>query len=82
MVVDIVRRLLELYELLLLGRVLLSYFPISPSSPMAGVSHFLYTVTEPVLGPLRRVIPPLGGIGLDLSPMVAFLVIGILIQAV
>ena len=38
---------------------------------MATVFSFLYTITEPVLGPLRRVIPPLGGF--DLSPIVALI---------
>ena len=81
MIVVIVR-LLEIYEFLLLARILLSFFPLSPGSPMTGVSTFLYRVTEPVLGPIRRVIPPIGGGGMaiDLSPMIVFFVIGLLIN--
>ena len=49
------------------------WFPIQHGSVMAQVFSFLYSITEPVLGPLRRAIPPMGG--LDLSPLV--LLIGI-----
>jgi YggT family protein len=35
--------------------------------------RFLFDVTEPLLGPLRRIIPPLGWI--DISPIVAFIIL-------
>ncbi len=46
---------------------------------MAGV---LYTITDPILVPLRRMLPPvrLGGMGLDLSPLVAFFGISMLMR--
>ena len=64
--------LLNLYLVALFARIILSWFPISPDSPMAPVFSFLYTVTEPVLGPIRRLLPPVGvgGMGLDLSPII------------
>lgn len=43
---------------------------------MASVAHFLYRLTEPVLAPIRRVLPPMGG--LDLSPLVVIIGIQIL----
>jgi len=63
---------LQLYLLIIFVRVILSWFPISPDSPMASVYRFVYAVTEPVLGPIRRVIPGVGfgGMGLDLSPLI------------
>jgi len=64
------------YLLLLIGRALLSWFPLSPGSPVVPVAHFLFTVTEPVLAPVRQFIPPVGG--LDLS----FLVVLIALQIV
>lgn len=64
----ILRTLIQLYALLVFGRVILSWFPISRGSPMEPVYSGLYTVTEPVLGPVRRALPPLGGF--DLSPIV------------
>ena len=62
--------------LLILGRVLVSW-----TNPMGGggLTAFLYHVTEPLLAPIRRVLPPTGGI--DWSPMIAILVLGILTRA-
>ena len=76
--------LLQLYLLVLVVRVLLSWFPISADGPMATVAGFLYTVTDPVLGPLRRMLPPIrmGGMALDLSPIVAFFGLSILMGLV
>ncbi len=75
-------RLLDAYLIILFARVIISWFPIAPGSTMATVYGFLHAVTEPVLGPLRRLIPPLGmgGMGLDLSPIIVFFGIAILRQ--
>jgi YggT family protein len=51
-------------------RVLLSWFPIDPRNPLVTL---LYDITEPILEPLRRVIPRLGMF--DLSPLVALILI-------
>lgn len=61
-----------LYFYAIFARILLSWFPISQGGAMASVFSFLYGITEPVLGPLRRVLPPVrfGGMALDLSPIV------------
>ena len=58
---------------LILGRVLVSW-----TNPAGGgaLTAFLYQVTEPILAPIRRVIPPTGSI--DWSPMIAILLLGIL----
>jgi YggT family protein len=65
---------LNLYLLALFIRIILSWFPISPGSAMAQIFSVLYTITEPVLGPVRRAIPPIG-MGIDISPLI--LIIGI-----
>jgi len=75
--VGILCALINLYVIALFARVILSWFPISPSSPMAGVFSFLYSITEPVLGPLRRALPRMGMF--DFSPIVA--VIGVRLLA-
>ena len=64
--------LLQLYIVIIFVRVILSWFPIAPDSPIASVYRFVYAVTEPVLGPIRRVMPSVGfgGMGLDLSPII------------
>ena len=59
----------NLYTLCVFGRIILSRFPMEPTGPLAGVRSFLFTITEPLLGPLRRAIPAVGM--LDLSPIVA-----------
>ncbi len=73
-------RLLDAYLILVFGRIILSWFPIEPGSAMASIFGFLYAVTEPVLGPIRRVIPPMGmgGMGFDFSPLIVILGISLL----
>jgi YggT family protein len=78
----IIHDLLVLYLIILFGRIILSWFPLNPEGPMAGVSRVLYAATEPVLAPLRSVLPPvqMGGMGLDLSPMIVTFIIIILLN--
>ena len=66
---DIVCWLLTLYFWILLLRVVSSWFPISPQGTAASIVGFLLLVTDPVLVPLRRILPPvrLGSVGLDLE---------------
>ncbi|MCY3781003.1 MAG: YggT family protein [Chloroflexi bacterium] len=69
---------LSAYQLILLARVLMSWLPnLDPNNPIA---RFLYQVTEPVLAPIRSALPPMGGI--DLSPLVVFLGISVIMQLV
>ncbi|MGH9897698.1 MAG: YggT family protein [Pyrinomonadaceae bacterium] len=68
--------LLDLYALLLFIRIILSW-GMSRYNP---VMSFLVRITEPLLGPLRRVIPPFGF--LDLSPLVALLILWLFKAAV
>jgi YggT family protein len=57
----------------LVVRVISSWLPISPYSRWV---HWSYRLSEPILGPLRRVVPALGG--LDLTPIVAYILLSIL----
>lgn len=70
---------LFLYVLLILivFRSLMSWFPVDQRNPVA---QFLYTVTEPILEPIRRVMPRLGMI--DLSGMVAVVLLYVMIAVV
>ena len=72
---------LQLYLLVLVVRVLMSWFPISRDGAMATVAGVLYTVTDPALLPLRRLLPAvrMGHLALDLSPSVAFFGLSILL---
>jgi YggT family protein len=67
----------QIYVLILVARAIFSWFPISPGSPFVPVVRFLHTVTEPVLAPLRRIIPPVGMF--DLSFLVALLLFELVI---
>ena len=69
---------LQIYQLILLARVLMSWIPnLDYSNPIA---RFLYQATEPVLSPIRSALPAMGG--LDLSPLVVFLGITVLMQLI
>jgi len=74
--VSLVHNLLNVYLIVLVGRAVLSWFPLSPNSPLAPVASFLYAVTEPVLAPVRRIIPPIGGF--DISFLIVFIVIQVI----
>ncbi len=65
----------QIYLIAIFARIVVSWFPVQPGSSFASVVGFLYTITEPVLGPLRRAIPALrmGGMGLDMSPIIVVL---------
>jgi YggT family protein len=81
MVLGIIVFVLEAYLVILLLRAVLSWFPLNPDGFGATVQRGLYAVTEPVLAPLRSVLPPMrmGGMGLDLSPMIVMFAIIILL---
>ena len=57
----------------ILGRVIISWINLSPDNPVVVL---LYGITEPILAPIRRVLPSMGM--LDLSPMVALIVMMII----
>ena len=70
--------LFQALMLAIVGRALLSWFPIRPGNPFHPLAVVLHQITEPILGPLRRIIPTFGMI--DLSPIVALLLLQFLQQ--
>ena len=72
--------LLTAYWVILIIRVLSSFFRMPPSGPVRRAMDAVHGLTEPVLKTLRSMLPPLrmGSMGLDLSPIIVFVVIGIL----
>lgn len=78
--VQIVRDLLQLYVIILVARALLSWFPIHSGSALLPVVRVLDRLTEPVLAPIRRILPPLraGGMAIDLSIIVAIIAVEII----
>ena len=67
---DLLCSLISVYYIVLLARVILSWFPLQPGTPMASIASIIYQLTEPVMGPVRRIIPTVGMI--DISPIVVF----------
>ncbi|HXC70704.1 MAG TPA: YggT family protein [Pyrinomonadaceae bacterium] len=61
---------ISIYILLIIMRIVFSWGRLSYRN---RIMRFLIDVTEPLLGPLRRIIPPLGWI--DISPIVAFIIL-------
>jgi YggT family protein len=68
--VGIICLLLQVYFIALLGRVILSWFPMRSGGAGAQIFSLLHSVTEPVLAPVRRALPPMAGF--DLSPIIVF----------
>jgi YggT family protein len=64
------------YYILMIAYVLLSWFPSVRRSPLY---YQLALIIEPYLSRFRRVIPPIGGI--DLSPLLGFLLLSFAIRA-
>jgi YggT family protein len=75
MLVDIVCLVIQLYVIAIILRMVLSWFPLSRDGVLAQVVRVLMAITEPVLGPLRRVIPLAGP--LDLSPLLLIIALQI-----
>ena len=69
--------LLSLYNLMIFVRIIFSWGGVSYTNRLM---RFLVDATEPLLGPLRRVVPPLGM--WDISPIVAFLIIWLFQSAI
>jgi YggT family protein len=66
-------RLIDLYSFVVLVAVILSWVQLDRRNPVVTITHAL---TEPLLAPIRKVLPPMGG--LDLSPMILLIALQIL----
>jgi YggT family protein len=81
-VLDLVRFvgwLLDLYSYVIIAAALISWVSPDPRNPIV---MFLRQVTEPVLGPVRRLLPPWKTGGLDFSPVIVLIAIQFLERVV
>jgi YggT family protein len=69
---DLLGKLIGLYEIALLVRIVISWVPHNPYNQAI---RFLYKITDPVLNPVRKLIPPIKGI--DFSPIIVFIGLGV-----
>ena len=69
--------ILNLFWLVILARMLMSWVRITPGTPVASIYSVIFSITEPVLAPLRRLIPPvrMGMAAIDVSPIIVIVVI-------
>ncbi|MFH1084602.1 MAG: YggT family protein [Chloroflexota bacterium] len=72
-IVSFVRVLAQVLNLAILARVFMSWLPVNRDSRFVAI---LLEITEPILGPIRRLVPGIGG--LDISPMLGLLLIQVL----
>jgi YggT family protein len=76
--------LLTIYWVILFARIILSWIP----PPISGLGRTLYDLvhdlTEPVLGLVRGLLPPIrmGAVGLDLSPIIVFIALAVIRRAI
>lgn len=75
MIINFIVMIGQVYQLVLLARVLLSWIQVDPYHPAVQV---LYQVTEPVLQPIRQIMPQ--GMGLDFSPVIAMILVQLLTE--
>jgi len=66
----VVEMLLQLYSYVIIAAALISWVSPDPRNPIV---MFLRQVTEPVLGPVRRMLPPWKTGGLDISPVIVLI---------
>jgi len=70
---QVIKFLFLVFDILIIARVILSWVRVSPYDPTWGpVVRFIENTTEPFLGPIRRLLPAMGG--LDFSPLIVLLI--------
>ncbi len=74
MIAEVVVVTIYVLTLAIIARALLSWFPnVNPANPIV---EFLITITEPILAPIRSVMPRMGFI--DLTPMIAIILLNVI----
>jgi YggT family protein len=78
--VRIVCILLQALTLVVFARVVLEWIPVGEDHPVGRLRHVLRLVTQPLLAPLRAVIPPLrmGSVVVDLSPVILIVALSVI----
>lgn len=81
-VVRVLDAAIGLYELTLVLYIIMSWFAMGGVGPAIQLYNILATVCEPYIGIFRRIVPGLrtGGVGLDFSPLIAWLVLEYVIR--
>ncbi|MEX0618258.1 MAG: YggT family protein [Pseudohongiellaceae bacterium] len=79
-VVGVLKFTLDIYTYAILASIIMSFVMMfSGSTNPHPILRLIWQLTEPVMAPFRRILPPMGG--LDFSPILVFLAIGVLTNA-
>ena len=75
--------LLGVYYVVLIIRIFLSWVPSLPE-PIQPLARGVYALTDPVLNPVRGLLPPIrtGAMAIDLSPILVFIALGLIRGAI
>lgn len=69
----------EIINLFIIARVIISWIQPNPSDMRwAKVIRFIFDITEPILGPIRQLLPRGGILGIDISPLIALFALSII----
>lgn len=81
MLLGLVCLVLNIYIYVLIARIILSWVPSLPE-PLVPIARALRAVTDPVLAPVRGLLPAarIGAVALDLSPILVFLALSLIIS--
>jgi YggT family protein len=73
--------LLQVFAAVLFARVILEWVPVDDRHPVGRVRSWLRAVTQPVLAPVRALVPPLrvGSVAVDLSPLILIVLLNVLV---
>jgi len=76
-VLSLVCSILNIYVIVIFARIIMEWIRVPGDHPVAQIKRGLATVVDPLLLPIRRVVPsvPLGGMRLDLSPLLLLLAV-------
>jgi YggT family protein len=75
---------IQIYLIVIFIRLIMSWFPPEPGTTYASIHEGFVNVTEPVLAPVRAMLPPfrMGAMALDLSPILVFIAGQILLRVI
>jgi len=71
--ISIINIAFQILIMIIFIRVILSWFPHNPYNPLIKI---IYQISNPILNPIRNIIPPIGG--MDISPIIVIFIIQII----
>lgn len=76
MLVSIINAIFTFYQIILFARIIFSWIRLDPYHPVWGpIQRFVYDMTEPLLAPIRRMMPQMGMF--DFSILILWLLLGV-----